>query len=115
VTSISRPESFSPLTFTMTTIFTVGDYRDLDLPFNLYCKGLQNPKTRKLTSSFAFATFNELGCGIERVNTGISIKMEGLPSFHNVSVYSEVPNNGQISKLVMEFEARISFANNYTI
>jgi len=58
VISSSVPEALSPLTFTMSTIFTAGDYNTLDTPFNLECEGLQNPKSLNLTSSFALATFD---------------------------------------------------------
>ena len=73
VIASSVPEAMSPLTFTMTTIFTAGPYSTLGTPFNLECDGLQNPKSLNPTSSFALATYDQNGCGIERVNTGIII------------------------------------------
>jgi len=60
-------------------------------------------------------TFDKNGCGIERLNSNLTIEMFGMPSFVNVTVSSDVPFNGLPSTLSLEFTPLIPFSDNYTI
>ena len=99
VVAITTPESLSPLTFTIIVLFDAAPYTAIGESFNLECEGLQNPKTLDPTSTWSMTIFNQDGCGIEKLNTDLSVSMSGVPSFSSIQVSSEVPNNGLLSTL----------------
>ncbi len=115
VISYTTPDIYEPVTFTIQNLFSAGPYTQTNEAFNLQCEGIQNPKTLDPTDSFTIATFDKNGCGIERLNRGLIIQMFGLPSFQEVNITSDVPYNGLLSTISLEFTPLISFSDNYTI
>ena len=115
VVATTTPESLSPLTFTITVLFSVAPYNARGEPFNLECEGLQNPKTLETTSSWSMTIFNQDGCGIEKLNTDLTVSMSGVPSFASILVSSEVPNNGLLSTLAFKVTSLVTFADAYII
>lgn len=115
VVASTTPDSLSPLTFTITVLFNAAPYTALGEPFILECEGLQNPKTLETTSSWSMTIFNQDGCGIEKLNTDLTVSMSGVPSFASILVNSEVPNNGLLSTLAFKITSLVTFADDYII
>jgi hypothetical protein len=76
----------NPTKIKITDAFTNSAYTTINVPFYIACDGFKNPRTTRVTSSFALSTYDSSGNAIEAISTGVTVQMLTRPDLTDFSV-----------------------------